>query len=246
MNSLLPANASRLELDVERLIEGSTALPLAIATLWDPYLCPLPLLPWLAWANSVDTWNDAWPEAIKRQVVADAFEVHKYKGTPYAVQRALDSIGVKTNIQEWWETRGSGVPGTMKVLAMVNDNITGDQQGLLTAGMLKLVTEAIQAAKRGSIHFDVELGISLAESLAVCAGANPGTGIIDIDADSLGILPDAVLGLPSLIGTEHRIDCLDTDGSFAPLIPGETSLGHRLFVADHQLIISEHDFIGAA
>ncbi|MBJ6889264.1 phage tail protein I, partial [Vibrio cholerae] len=78
------------------VIVQSTDLPIRIKDLWDPYSCPLSLLPWLAWALSVDEWDDRWPEHIKRQVVQDSFDVHRFKGTPYAVQKALDSLNIKT------------------------------------------------------------------------------------------------------------------------------------------------------
>ncbi|MFM9726312.1 phage tail protein I, partial [Streptomyces scabiei] len=78
-NSLLPPNASGLERDIEQVIVQSTDLPIRIKDLWDPYSCPLSLLPWLAWALSVDEWDDRWPEHIKRQVVQDSFNVHRFK-----------------------------------------------------------------------------------------------------------------------------------------------------------------------
>ena len=75
-NSLLPPNATLLERALERLINQATDIPVTIKTLWDPLLCPAELLPWLAWAYSVDRWMDSWPEQIKRQVINDAFVIH--------------------------------------------------------------------------------------------------------------------------------------------------------------------------
>lgn len=242
--SLLPPNASQLERDIEQVIASSLDLPLSIADLWDPFRCPLSLLPWLAWAYSVDQWADSWPESVKRQVVNDAFGIHRFKGTPYAVQRALNSLGIKTNILEWWESAGSNVRGTMKVLALVNDNITNDNDGLITVKMLAMVTEAIRNSKRGSIHFDVELGISFEESFTVAAGISPSVGISDIDADSNGVRPDDVIDLGGVFGIDHRIDCIDIDYLLSPLLPDELLFTHRLAAVSHQLIISEHELTG--
>ncbi|MGI2144450.1 phage tail protein I [Shewanella frigidimarina] len=144
-SSLLPPNASKLERDIEQVITSSLDLPLSIADLWDPFRCPLSLLPWLAWAYSVDQWEDSWPVSVKRQVVNDAFEIHRYKGTPYAVQQALNSLGIKTNIIEWWEPNGSNVRGTMKVNALVKD------KGIDLSDLIQ-ITNAITSAKRGVIH----------------------------------------------------------------------------------------------
>lgn len=242
--SVLPPNASRLERDIEQVIAASVDLPLDIAALWDPMRCPVSLLPWLAWAYSVDQWLDSWPEPVKRQVVNDAFEVHRRKGTPFAVQQALNSLGIKTNIVEWWERGGSNQPGTMKVLALVNDNISSDNDGLITANMLSMVTQAIINAKRGSIHFDVELGIAFEESFAVAAGISPSVGLADIDADANGIRPDDSAAVLGVFCTEHRIDCSDTDFLLLSVLPDELSFSHRLAATSHQLIISDQLLTG--
>jgi hypothetical protein len=50
-------------------------------------------LPWLAWALSVDEWDETWTEAQKRETVAASYAVHSKKGTPYAVRHALEALG---------------------------------------------------------------------------------------------------------------------------------------------------------
>ncbi len=192
--SLLPANASALERSLDTLAEKSTALPVAIKTLWDPFSCPITHLPWLAWAVSVDEWNDDWPELIKRQVVQDAFEVHRFKGTPYAVQKALDSLGIKTQLREWWETGGSGIPGTLTIEAILNENLTeGAGGGLLTDAMLEQVKRSITNAKRGVIHFDVELGAHLDERVGL-TGAGSMLYVGDFDLHTTAVVPHESCG----------------------------------------------------
>ncbi|MCA1868913.1 phage tail protein I [Agrobacterium genomosp. 3] len=48
----------------------SDGLPVPYAVLLDPYRCPAEMLPWLAAQYSVDLWFDEWPEARKREVIA--------------------------------------------------------------------------------------------------------------------------------------------------------------------------------
>ncbi len=102
MSSLLPPNATALE----RALEGTSArvgeIPVGVVrTLWDPWSCPVELLPWLAWSVSVDDWDDAWPEATKRAVIAASYDVHSIKGTPAAIRRALQAIGLaRVKIEE--------------------------------------------------------------------------------------------------------------------------------------------------
>lgn len=243
-NSLLPPNATLLERDIERIINQATDIPITIKTLWDPKLCPAELLPWLAWAYSVDQWMDSWPEQIKRQVINDAFVTHQYKGTPFAVQHALNSLGIKTQMREWWESGIDGQPGTMTILALINQNITTDADGLLTNNMLKLITEAIHAAKRGSLHFELELGISLEESLALAGGLSFGIGVIDLQPEATAVLPGDLNVTSHLTLVDHSINCIDGQLSLAPILP-ETALFTLQFAAVLQLsILSDIILIG--
>ena len=245
MNSLLPPNASPLERDLEAIITESADLPIQIRSLWDPWSCPASLLPWLAWAVSVDDWQDAWPEQIQRQAIEASFEVHRYKGTPYAVQRALDSLGIRTEVVEWWEPQGSGLPGTMRVTALLNDNISGGE-GLINAEMLSLVTRAVEKAKRGSIHFDVELGIALAEAFTLAAGAGPAVGVTDVAPLAMPVLPDPAAGDQAISLVDYQVVLSDQAGAIAPFIP-DLSAGHPMAGGgEHRIDISDYQLTGVA
>lgn len=60
-----------------------------IRTLWDPWACPASELPLLAWAWSVDIWDDTWPELRKRSVVSEARAYHERKTTVAGYRMAL-------------------------------------------------------------------------------------------------------------------------------------------------------------
>lgn len=83
---ILPGNGTPFEraLLAAMLHHG---LDVPLADLWNPARCPLPLLPYLAWALSVDVWQNEWPEVKKRQVVADSIELHRLKGTLEGLRR---------------------------------------------------------------------------------------------------------------------------------------------------------------
>jgi phage tail P2-like protein len=91
--SLLPPNASDLELAVEGVGLRVDALPVNIRDLWNPETCPMGALPWLAWMFSVDEWDARWSVDQKRGVVSGSIEVHRHKGTLWAVKRALAAAG---------------------------------------------------------------------------------------------------------------------------------------------------------
>lgn len=102
--SLLPPSAS----DFMRCVEWGTArlsaLPVSLSQLWDPDTCPVALLPYLAWALSVDRWDRDWTEETKRQVIRDAWAIHRHKGTISAIRRVVEPFGYVINVTEWWET----------------------------------------------------------------------------------------------------------------------------------------------
>ncbi|MGE4296933.1 MAG: phage tail protein I [Desulfovibrionaceae bacterium] len=113
MADLLPESAT----DQERAISESAArlaeVPVIQRDLWNPATCPAYLLPWLAWALSVDLWDDAWPKTRKRAVIAASVAVHRIKGTPAAVEAMLAAMGFDAGVVEWPEFDGE--PYTFKV-----------------------------------------------------------------------------------------------------------------------------------
>lgn len=52
-----------------------------LRTLWSAFECPASELSFLAWALSVDVWDEAWPEARQRRVIAESPAYHRLKTT---------------------------------------------------------------------------------------------------------------------------------------------------------------------
>jgi len=121
--SVLPPNASDLERIISSVVsEGIDPIPVPIRNLWNPKTCPKKFLPWLAWAMSVDEWDNQWPETIKRQVILDSTKVHRHKGTVGALKRALADIDMPIIVTEWFREEG-GEPYTFRL--DVDANIRG-------------------------------------------------------------------------------------------------------------------------
>lgn len=112
--TLLPSNATPAEIALDETMARIGDIDVPIAKLRDPWKCPVALLPWLAWQRRVKTWNPKWPEDVQRQVIAAAPEVHRYCGTPYAVETALGALNLDGfTLTEWFEQ--AGTPGTFSV-----------------------------------------------------------------------------------------------------------------------------------
>jgi len=102
--SLLPPNATKPEQDMDASMARLSDIPVLNGTTWNPDTIPAHLLPWLAWAMSVDTWNPAWPESVKRQVIRMSFAVHRIKGTIGALELALDALQLDgVAVTEWFQ-----------------------------------------------------------------------------------------------------------------------------------------------
>ena len=46
-------------------------------------------------AKSVDYWDDAWVDSLKREVISNSKDQHKIKGTAAAIRRALEPLDMK-------------------------------------------------------------------------------------------------------------------------------------------------------
>lgn len=119
MSSLLPVNSTTLERALEQTGRLDHLSPEVIRSLWNSDTCPEDLLPWLAWALSVDFWNDSWPIERQRAVIAGSIAWHRKKGTPWAVEQALSAIGYSDSrliehqelYQEWITAGGELLDG---------------------------------------------------------------------------------------------------------------------------------------
>ena len=94
MSSLLPKQYAPREHALEDA-GGSRldAIQSQAATLWNADTCPAHHLAHLAAALSVDFWDDAWPEAHKREMIKQSPELHRLKGTPAGLVEALNILG---------------------------------------------------------------------------------------------------------------------------------------------------------
>lgn len=90
---LLPVGSSPLEVAAARACADIENTPVPLRRLWNADDCPANLLPWLAWAFSVDRWDESWPEATKRDVIRAARFIHEHKGTIGAVRRVVEPLG---------------------------------------------------------------------------------------------------------------------------------------------------------
>jgi len=171
-NSLLPATATDLAKALDILEERLFDLPVQMITK-DPQWADPGLLDHLAWEHSVDVWDPTWPESIKRDVIAISAEVHRFKGTPYAIKAALSVFDVDTDLLEWWEPEGitDGLqPGSFRVTAYVDRSLYGANESSVSTAMVHALSSVVQRAAPVSR----KLIFRLAERFNLSTTAKPG------------------------------------------------------------------------
>lgn len=109
---LLPSNATPFERNLSLMSDRIFDVPVIVKEVWNANTAPEDVLPWLAWALSVDDWDTNWTEEQKRNVIRTAPATQKIKGTLGAVQLQLASIGIDVQIQEWFNQVPEGAPYT--------------------------------------------------------------------------------------------------------------------------------------
>ncbi|WP_460107457.1 phage tail protein I [Pseudomonas sp. H1_F01] len=198
MKSLLPLNSTQLERAIEAAIDETTEIPLR--TLYNPDTCPAHLLYQLAWAWSVDRWDEAWPEAVKRSVIRSSFYVHAHKGTIGALRRVVEPFGYLIEVVEWFQTEPKGVPGTFALKIGVSDEGISEET-------YQELTWLIDDARPVSRHMT-----GLAISLETTGHLNIGVALYE--GDEIDVYPPVmrdieVTGRFGVVGREHSIDTLD-------------------------------------
>lgn len=158
--SLLPNSSTRLERAAELAVDQLRAP--AVNTLWDPWRCPLRLLPWLAWAVGVGEWDDRWEETTKRQAVSSSMAIAHRQGSVWAVKEALRAAGYAgaeveeglpalrhdgSQLRDGLETYGSG--NRWAVFRLIAD--IGEDKGVGGAELARLL-RLVDSAKPVRSH----------------------------------------------------------------------------------------------
>lgn len=145
MFDLLPPNATESERAIsESIARMADGVQAPLRDLWDPSSIPSALLPWLAWAYSVDDWNSEWSDAQKRAAIQKSVEIHRYKGTIGSVREALTALGIEITLTEWFNQVPEGDPYTFDIRLDARD-IPIDQQDILALVPLVNATKNLRS-----------------------------------------------------------------------------------------------------
>ncbi|EPA7634442.1 phage tail protein I [Klebsiella pneumoniae] len=167
-NSLLPPSSGNWLRHTEAGTARLSAITVALRTLWTPTDCPIDLLPYLAWALSVDRWDKNWPAERKIAAIQKSYWLHRRKGTRAAVRRVVEDMGFSATFAEWFEA--GDAPGTFRLEVDINE--VG-----LTPKTLSELNRLIDDAKPVSRHIS-QMNIASVTLGPVYVGTSSGCGEI--------------------------------------------------------------------
>lgn len=156
--SLLPPNHTQFENNLENVSSRISDVPVNIRDVWNPDTCPLELLPWLAWALSIDSWKDYWSESVKRARLRDAVAISREKGTAKSLHDVVNSFGV---VMELDEVSADLAPFQFNIKIDVNN--VGAQNSEFTRDVI----EEISRTKRSSSYFELQQQVKIAAPIAI-------------------------------------------------------------------------------
>ena len=152
MTSLLPPNASELERNITRVGKAAFALP-SIRVIKDIAAVPSQFLPFIAWQRSVDYWDESWQEELKRKVIKESRDLHRLKGTPAAIKKALEPFGYEVTLIEWFNAEPNLVPGTFNLEL----NVIGKSLNAETYSEINRLVSESKAASRHLANLTVTI-----------------------------------------------------------------------------------------
>ncbi|GAA4087385.1 phage tail protein I [Zhongshania borealis] len=186
--SLLPKNASAFELALEATTARIGNVPVVVREVWNPDTCPYNLLPWLASASSVDTWQADWTDEQKRGAIKASLAVHQRKGTIGAVKRALAAIGLGVKVQEWFNQDPPGDPFTFKLI------FETDQTGIQFDD-IAVILELVDNAKNLRSHLtEIVPIVTTRNQPSMATASNSGTEVtVDQYLDPIVVINELVI-----------------------------------------------------
>jgi len=167
MSSLLPPTASNGEKALEAATARIADVPVPLRSVWNPDTCPVDLLPWLAWALSVDSWKSYWSENVKRARIRAAQDIQRRKGTAQSVRAVVEAFGGAAALREWWQYDPPGPPHTFDIV------LTLSAQGGAppTSEFVDDVIAEVSRTKPVRSHFTFTQGVQANGAAGVGAGA---------------------------------------------------------------------------
>ena len=82
------------------------------------------LLDLLGWQFHIEGYDQAQTIQEKRNLIKYAIELHRYKGTPYAVKKVFQALNLEADLSEWFDYNGDPYKFKVLVKSVIQDEDT--------------------------------------------------------------------------------------------------------------------------
>lgn len=147
-------------------------------------------------------WYLASTDEQRRTLIKRAIELHRYRGTRYALDEVLAIFGVTAELAEWWQQNPPATPYTFDLLLWVNDNLL-PRQPTLTAGLYDSLRRMVDVVKPARSGYSLKLGARFDQPLQI-ACASLGAAVGRWAGDVLAVQP-APAQQPLLLANAQHI-----------------------------------------
>lgn len=129
-----------------------------------------------------------------RELLKNAVELHRYRGTPWAFDKIFDLVGAEVELIEWWQLTPKGEPYTARVVFWGDDNPALDFSSENWVSRLSNLLRVVSPAAR---YIELNIGYQIgadpntgAGALAI-AGASSPCPIVEVPGQPLEFTPSA-------------------------------------------------------
>ena len=82
------------------------------------------LLDLLGWQFHIEGYDQTQTIQEKRNLIKHAIELHRHKGTPYAIKKVFQALGLDATLQEWFDYNGDPYKFKVLVKSVIQDEAT--------------------------------------------------------------------------------------------------------------------------
>jgi hypothetical protein len=79
----------------------------------------------------------------------------------------MAALGVKIDLQEWWETSPQGTPHTFSLTAYANANLSHHSEPVLSERLYRALRKVVDATKPVRSHYEMTVAADFAQSLVL-------------------------------------------------------------------------------
>lgn len=149
------------------------------------------LLPVLAEQMHVmgdEGWLLANTDDQRRTLIKRAVELHRYKGTVWAVKEVFGVLNVDVALVEWWQQQPAAAPYTFALTAWVNSNLLPGAP-VLTAELYERLQRMVDMVKPVRSSFDFKVGVRFDQPTFSLANAQQATAVGRWASDAQAVQP---------------------------------------------------------